>query len=76
MSYPCEWIGNEEHPGGVAVFVVEGVRYEFALTSFTVFQNVSKMLDAVFDQGKTFGFDCTKAALDRALTDAKVRHSL
>ncbi len=76
MSYPCEWIGNEEHAGGVAVFVVDGTRYEFALTSFTAFQNVSKMLDAVFDQGKTFGFDCTKSALDRALMDAEVRHSL
>ena len=76
MSYPSEWKADDEGPAGLAIFVVDGVRYEMRLATFTAFLNVGKMLDAAFDQGKGFAFACVKDGVERGMADARMRHAL
>lgn len=76
MSYPSEWMADDDGPAGLAVFMVDGIRHEMRLATFTAFLDVGKMLDAAFNQGKGFAFACTRDAIDRAMSDAKCRHAL
>ena len=54
--YPSKWTGSTDpnDKSGVAEFKVEGVDYALHLDCFTDYQVLSEMLEAAFDQGKSF----------------------
>lgn len=53
--YPSEWKGNTENRHGIAIFMVDGERFEIELNSFEAMNKVSKMLEMANDQGRSFG---------------------
>lgn len=76
MTYQSEWKGNVDAVDGTAVFKIDGVEYSLHLDSFTNYQIVAGMLDAVFNQGKQFAEQAIRSHVSRALDDAKRLHAL
>lgn len=76
MGYPSEWKGSVDAVDGIAIFKIDGVEYQLHLDSFSDYQIVSRMLDAVFVQGKQFAEQAIRSHVSRALEDAKRLHAL
>lgn len=78
MTYPREWMASTDpkEEKGDATFMVEGFKYTMRLQSFEDFCAVSKMLDAAFDQGKSFAAQAIRSHVERSLQDAVRDHAL
>lgn len=76
MSYTSEWKGSVDAVDGTAIFKIDGVEYSLHLDSFSDYQVVVGMLDAVFIHGKQFAEQAIRSHVSRALDDAKQIHSL
>lgn len=76
--YPSKWTGGTEaeDKSGVATFMVEGVEYALRLDCFTDYQVVSEMLEAAFDQGKSFAATAMRSKITRAMDQAVIDHAL
>ena len=78
MSYPCEWMASDDPKDetGTATFMIDGVKYVLRLDSFLAFQDVSKMLDATFKQGKVFAARAMRSHIEKSLDIAEKQHDL
>lgn len=76
MSYTSEWKGSVDVVDGTAIFKIDGVEYSLHLDSFSDYQIVAGMLDAVFAQGKHIAEQSIRAHVARALDEAKLLHAL
>lgn len=78
MTYPCEWQASADPSDetGTATFTVDGKKYTLRLESFADFGAVSKMLDAVFQQGKVFAAQAVRSHVERSLENAERQHAL
>lgn len=78
MTYPCEWLASDDLSvdSGTATFMVEGTKYTMRLESFEAFQQVSKMLDESFQQGKTFAARTMRDHIEKSLVEAERQHGL
>lgn len=80
--YPCQWRGDDPRglSAGVAMFMVEGEKYEFRLESFNDLQRVAIMLEAANQQGKEFGayavYDTVVNAATRRAKELGMDHFL
>jgi len=69
--YPMEWKGENSRECGTAIFMVEGEKFEIALTSFTAAQVVSGMLETAFDSGKSFAAQQVVASIDYKMQEVR-----
>ena len=78
MGYPQEWHGStdKDDETGEAVFMVEGLEYRLRLANFKDFQNVAEMMEAAFQQGKSFAAKAIRGHLNRAMEAAEREHAL
>lgn len=76
--YPSKWTGSTDpnDKSGVAEFKVEGVDYALHLDCFTDYQVLSEMLEAAFDQGKSFAATAMRSKVTRAMDQAVIDHAL
>ena len=72
MTYPSEWNGDLASKSGVAHFKVEGIEYAFRLEDFASYHTLCEMLDAAFDQGRSFAASVMEGHVMRAIEQAKV----
>jgi hypothetical protein len=76
--YPGEWKGNATpaDKSGSASFTVEGETFCLQLESFTDYQDVSRMLELAFRQGKSFAAKAMRSHVERAMRQAEIDHAL
>ena len=76
--YPSKWTGSTDpnDKSGVAEFKVEGVDYALHLDCVTAYQVLSEVVEAAFDQGKSFAATAMRSKVTRAMDQAVIDHAL